>query len=69
MPFATCIVPVAPLRAEAAHKSEMVSQLLLGESALVLEEAKDHVVRHIGDLILKFVNKKIFHIFFLKIFL
>lgn len=43
MSFATCIVPVAPLRAESSHKSEMVSQLLLGESGLVLEETKDHV--------------------------
>jgi cell wall-associated NlpC family hydrolase len=43
MSFATCIVPVAPLRADPSHKSEMVSQLLLGESGLVLEETKDHV--------------------------
>ncbi len=43
MSFATCIVPVAPLRAESSHKSEMVSELLLGESGLVLEETKDHV--------------------------
>ncbi len=39
--YATCIVPVAPLRAEAAHRSEMVSQLLLGESAEVLEKDKE----------------------------
>ena len=38
---AVCCVPVSPLRAEPAHKSEMVSQQLFGESCLVLEEAKD----------------------------
>jgi gamma-D-glutamyl-L-lysine dipeptidyl-peptidase len=43
MAYAVCRVPVAPLRAEAAHKSEMVSQLLLAEAGLVLEEAKDFV--------------------------
>lgn len=43
MSYAVCKVPVAPLRAEAAHKSEMISQLLLAEAALVLEEAKDFI--------------------------
>lgn len=35
------IVPVAPLRAEASHRTEMVSQLLLGETAEILEQGKD----------------------------
>jgi hypothetical protein len=43
MAYAVCNVPVAPLRAESAHKSEMVSQLLLAEAALILEESKDFV--------------------------
>ena len=43
MAYAICNVPVAPLRAESAHRSEMVSQLLLAEAALILEESKDFV--------------------------
>ena len=43
MAYAVCKVPVAPLRAESAHRSEMVSQLLLAEAALILEESKDFV--------------------------
>lgn len=35
------IVPVAPMRAEAAHRSEMVSQLLFGECCEVLAESGD----------------------------
>ncbi|MGX5816865.1 NlpC/P60 family protein [Chitinophaga lutea] len=31
MPFAIVIVPISPLRAEPAHRSEMVSQALFGE--------------------------------------
>jgi hypothetical protein len=38
---AAAIVPVAPLRKEAAHRSEMVSELLLGECVEVTEVAKD----------------------------
>lgn len=41
MPFVICIVPDAPLRRDAAHRSEMISQLLFGEIAVVLDEAKD----------------------------
>jgi hypothetical protein len=40
MAFA-CIVPVAPLRAEPSHRSEMVSQLLFGELCDVLETQTD----------------------------
>ena len=43
MVYAVCKVPVAPLRAEPAHKSEMISQLLLAEAALILEESKDFI--------------------------
>lgn len=43
MAYAVCRVPVAPLRAEAAHESEMSSQLLLAEAGTVLEETKDFV--------------------------
>jgi cell wall-associated NlpC family hydrolase len=43
MAYAVCKVPVAPLRAESAHRSEMVSQLLLAEAALILEESKDFI--------------------------
>jgi hypothetical protein len=35
------IVPVAPLRAEPSHRSEMVSQLLFGEYCELLETSKD----------------------------
>lgn len=43
MTFVACIVAVAPLRATASHRSEMVSQLLLGEFAEVLESTKDFI--------------------------
>ena len=50
MTYAVCCVPVCPMRAEAAHKSEMVSQLLFGECAAVLEESKDFIkVKYIYD--------------------
>jgi len=37
------IVPVAPLRAEPSHRSEMISQLLFGELADLLDEMKDFI--------------------------
>ncbi len=43
MAFVTPIVPVTPMRLEASHRSEMVSQLLFGESASILETAKDFI--------------------------
>jgi gamma-D-glutamyl-L-lysine dipeptidyl-peptidase len=43
MSFGICCVPVAPLRAEPAHRSEMTSQLLLGEAGELLEEAEHFV--------------------------
>lgn len=41
MVFVFCLVPVAPMRKEAAHRSEMVSQLLFGEIAELISEEKD----------------------------
>jgi len=38
-----CIVSVAPIRKEPSHKSEMVTQLLLFESAAILEQQGDFV--------------------------
>lgn len=43
MQYAVCTVPVSPLRATDSHRSEMVSQLLLGECGQVLEESKDFI--------------------------
>jgi cell wall-associated NlpC family hydrolase len=43
MSYVVCIVAVAPLRKEASHRSEIVSELLLGEFATVLEETKDFI--------------------------
>jgi cell wall-associated NlpC family hydrolase len=39
MPYAITVVPVMPLRAEPAHRSEMVSQGLWGECMTILETA------------------------------
>lgn len=39
-----CSVPVAPLRKEAAHRSEMVSQLLFGERVQLIESSSDFVL-------------------------
>ena len=44
MDHAFCIAAVAPLRKEPSHKSEMVSQLLLGETGKVLTIEKDFVL-------------------------
>ena len=41
MHYVACIVAVAPLRKEASNKSELVSELLLGEFATILEVSKD----------------------------
>jgi cell wall-associated NlpC family hydrolase len=40
MPLVACITAVAPLRSEPSHSSEMVSQLLLGELATIIDEVK-----------------------------
>jgi cell wall-associated NlpC family hydrolase len=39
-----CSVPVAPMRKEATHRSEMVSQLLFGERVQVIESSGDFVL-------------------------
>ena len=50
MSFVMPLVAVCPMRKEAAHRSEMVSQLLFGELATVLETAGDFVrVRTLYD--------------------
>jgi hypothetical protein len=36
-----CIVPISPVRAEASHSSEQVSQLVFGDVCEILETAKD----------------------------
>ncbi len=41
MSFVIAIVPVSPMRSEVSHRAEMVSQLLFGETAKVLESTKD----------------------------
>lgn len=42
MEYMVCCVPVSPMRAEASHKSEMVSQQLFGEKSIVLENTSDN---------------------------
>jgi hypothetical protein len=46
MSFVMPVVSVSPMRKEAAHRSEMVSQLLFGELATVLETSGDFVRIH-----------------------
>lgn len=41
MALSICLLSAVPVRAEASHRSEMVSQLLFGEYASVLEEGED----------------------------
>ena len=43
--FSVCCVPVSPLRKEPSHTSEMVSQLLFGETCVSLEKTRDHWIR------------------------
>ncbi|CAN5151328.1 C40 family peptidase [soil metagenome] len=43
MQNATCCVPVSPLRTEPAHRSEMVSQQLFGETCNIIESTNDWV--------------------------
>ncbi len=45
MRYAVCCVPVSPLRSEASHRSEMVSQQLFGEKSMVIETAPDNWVK------------------------
>jgi gamma-D-glutamyl-L-lysine dipeptidyl-peptidase len=48
MKYAICSVPAAPVRKEASHRSEMVNQLLFGETMEVLEEKDEWL--HIRSL-------------------
>ena len=43
-----CVVPLAPLRAEGSHRAEMVSQILFGETGVIISETKDfyHIQLH-----------------------
>lgn len=43
MPYLVCIVPVCPMRAEPAHRSEQVSQLLFGDVVEIIETGKDFI--------------------------
>ncbi|HYF30940.1 MAG TPA: C40 family peptidase [Chitinophagaceae bacterium] len=43
--YLVCCVPISPLRAEAAHRSEMVSEVLFGEAVQLLEEGPDKWIR------------------------
>lgn len=45
MMYLVCCVPASPVRAEASHRSEMVSQVLFGEAVQVLEHGADKWVR------------------------
>lgn len=40
-----CCVPCSPMRAEASHRSEMVTQLLFGEHAVILEKGADQWIK------------------------
>lgn len=43
MAFLICIVAVCPVRATTSHKSEQTSQLLFGETCILLEKTEDFV--------------------------
>lgn len=43
MSFLICVVAVCPIRAEASHRTEQVSQLLFGELCELLDRTKDFV--------------------------
>jgi gamma-D-glutamyl-L-lysine dipeptidyl-peptidase len=45
MPVSYCIVPISPLRIRPEHDSEMVSQLVFGETCRVIEAAENGFVR------------------------
>jgi len=40
MELAVCIVPAAPVRKKASHKTEMINQLLFGEKMFILKEKR-----------------------------
>ena len=43
--YLVCIVPLSPLRAEPSHRSEMVSEILFGETIELLEQGQDKWAR------------------------
>ncbi|MEO5649967.1 MAG: C40 family peptidase [Ginsengibacter sp.] len=45
MQYMVCCVPVSPMRADASHRSEMVSQQLFGEKSIIIEKAEDNWVK------------------------
>jgi cell wall-associated NlpC family hydrolase len=47
--YGVCCVPVAPMRAAASHRAEMVSQLLFGEQCRITEVAADNWIKIKGD--------------------
>ena len=40
-----CCVPVSPWRIEPAHRTEMVTQQLFGETCTIIDQAEDHWVK------------------------
>ncbi len=50
MSYAVCCVPVAPLRSEQDHKTEMVSQLLFGECCIITYSGKNGWCRVVNRL-------------------
>src|SRR4051794_8718948 len=50
MPLFICVVPVCPVRSEASHRSEQVSQLLFGELCELLESETDFMkIKMVSD--------------------
>lgn len=45
MPYAITVVPIMPLRAEPAHRSEMISQVLWGENVEIIVTGSDGWVK------------------------
>lgn len=57
--FGVVTLPVVPLREEAVHKSQMVSQLLFGEAVEVLQSLEEwFYVKNIADGYLGWVERK-----------
>lgn len=48
MSYAVCVVPVAPIRIEPDHRTEMVSQLLFGECCIITVAEKNGWVKIVG---------------------
>ncbi|MEO6933111.1 MAG: C40 family peptidase [Chitinophagaceae bacterium] len=44
-----CVVPVSPMRASAAHRSEIVSQLLYGETCRITDKGNEYWCRVVCD--------------------